>query len=303
MFGIKRKTIAPVLWIDAADSLSRATTRIQDPALREHTVNMITNGYTVLRNLPTAHYCDQAVEDYYRFCREEHAEGRGKKSRIVNLHIYSEAARALLLDPKLMPLLDILFGYEAVLWTSLTFEYGTEQRRHRDSPHFDTRPPGYYFGVWTALEDISADSGPLEFIPGGHKIPAGIDVRAMAKEYLRSKDPLEAVNYDHLLEVFSQDMDDQCAAAGLNPRSVQLNKGEKLIWHHWMPHGGSPAVNPELTRRSLVGHYIPKGVPVFHADVFFGVVEPDKNVEHQYDFWGGRKYVSFSRADFQTKYV
>jgi len=287
------------LWLDSKDALRRAKRQIQDPEQRRHTLNIIQDGYTVLRNLPNAALCDKAVADYYKYCDEEHAEARGKKSRIANFHVYSEAALSLLLDPQLMALLDVVFGYEAVLWTSLTFEYGTEQRLHRDSPHFDTRPPGFYFGVWTALEDVSPESGPLSFIPGGHRIPSSFDVKGMAK-FLCSEYPDEPVHYNYLLEAFDRDGEQQCEKAGLKPRSVEMKKGEKLIWHHWMPHGGSRALNPELTRRSIVGHYIPMGVPVFHSDVFFGVVEADPAKKYHYESHGARKYVYQSRADFQT---
>ena len=301
--SVNAATLESPLWLDSKDALSRARSKIRDREQLGHVVNIINDGYTVLRNLPTASLCDRVVEDYYKYCIEEHAEDRDKKSRIVNFHIYSEAARTLLLDPQLMSLLDALFGFEAVLWTSLTFEYGTEQRLHRDSPHFDTRPPGFYFGVWTALEDVSPEAGPLAFIPGGHRIPASFDVKGMTREYLASKDPNAPVDYGYLLERFFGDMDQQCAKAGLERQSVEMKKGEKLIWHHWMPHGGAPALKPELTRRSIVGHYIPMGVTVFHCDVFMGVLEADPALSYQYESSGNRKYVSHGRADFQTKYV
>ena len=291
------------LWLDSPDALDRAKRQIRDPEQLRHVTDIIKDGYTVLRNLPTASLCDQVVEDYYRYCLEQHAEDRGKKSRIVNFHIYSEAARALLLDQQVMALLDVLFGYEAVLWTSLTFEYGTEQRLHRDSPHFDTRPPGFYFGVWTALEDVAPEAGPLAFIPGGHRIPSSFDVKTMAKEYLASKDPNAPVDYGYLLEKFFGDMDLQCEKAGLKRQSIEMKKGERLIWHHWMPHGGAPALNPDLTRKSIVGHYIPMGVTVFQCDVFMGVVEANPALWYRYETYANRKYAAHSRSDFQTKYV
>ena len=293
-------TLESPLWLDAADAVRRAKRQIRDREQRQHAINIINDGYTILRKPANAALCDRIIADYYKYCDEVHAEDRDKKSKLVNFHIYSEAARSLLLDPQRMALLDVLFGYEAVLWTSLTFEYGTEQRLHRDSPHFDTRPPGFYFGVWTALEDISPEAGPLAFIPGGHRLPTSYDIQARTKEYLASKDPEEPIDYEYLLEVFFRDTDQQCEKAGLKAQSVEIKKGETLIWHHWMPHGGSRALNPELTRRSMVGHYIPKGVAVFHCDVFMGVAQADPARTYQYESYGERKYVTFPRADFQT---
>ena len=265
--------------------------------------SLIQSGYAVLRDMPTRGRCDQVVADYYAFCDEQAAHDRGRKSRVVNFHIRSEAARDVLLDHVLMRVLDAAFGVEAVLWTSLTFEYGTEQRIHRDSPFFETRPFGYYVGVWTALEDINPESGPLAFVPGGHRVACTLDLTRLAKEYLAAKPAGEAVNYDGLMRRFFDDMDAQCAAAGLRAESIPMNKGDKLIWHHWLPHGGSPVIVPELTRRSLVGHYIPMHVPVFNVDVFFGMAQPDLDTRHEYHTVAGRSHVVLKQPFFQKSYI
>jgi phytanoyl-CoA dioxygenase PhyH len=295
------ENLDPVLWLDCVDAHGRAQ-RLPE-AVRSHVLEMVTDGYTVLRDLPTRAYCDEVVRDYYRYCEEQKAADRGKKARIVNFHVYSDAAKHVLLDRRLMQLLDVLFGYEAVLWTSLTFEYGTEQRLHRDSPFFDTRPFGYYFGVWTALEDISPDSGPLSFVPRGHRIPASYDLKASARATAARTAPNANLDYGPLLEQFFSDMDAGCAAAGLRPVSVDVRKGDKIIWHHWLPHGGAPAVKAERTRRSLVGHYIPVGVPIYNCDVFFGITQPDLDRRFEYLTCDERKYVNHPRSEFQKAYI
>jgi hypothetical protein len=68
-----------------------------------------------------------------------------------------------------MSLLDFLFARSAGIYTSLLFEYGSQQPIHRDSPFFHTFPINYFFGVWFALEDIHPDSGPLIYVPGGYR--------------------------------------------------------------------------------------------------------------------------------------
>ena len=35
-------------------------------------------------------------------------------------------------------------------------------------------------------------------------------------------------------------------------------KGDILVWHADLAHGGSPVTRPELTRQSLVGHFCPR---------------------------------------------
>lgn len=295
--------VAPRLWLDEPEALSLAAGRIADEWVRRHVGELITDGYTVIRKPATVPLCDEVVADYYRFCDLQDAGRRGKKSRIVNFHVFSDAARKLLLDPFLMRVLDAAFGHEAVLWTSLTFEYGTEQRIHRDSPYFETRPFGYYVGVWTALEDVSPDAGPLAFIPGGHRIPATFDLRQSARDHLRGQADGAPVNYDLLLETFFSDMDRQCESAGLNLTTVEMKKGDKLIWHHWLPHGGAPAASPELTRRSIVGHYIPLNVPIYNVDVFFGIADADPDKTYTYLPEQDRKYIAQPAPFFQTAYI
>ncbi|MEA2145678.1 MAG: hypothetical protein QOG59_1265, partial [Solirubrobacteraceae bacterium] len=51
---------------------------------------------------------------------------------------------------------------------------------------------------------------------------------------------------------------------GLRDRSFLAHKGDVLIWSADLAHGGSPITDPELTRKSLVGHYCPERVePIY----------------------------------------
>jgi hypothetical protein len=288
------------MWIDQDSALSEVETRFTDPALRQNAVDMITRGYTVLRNLPTSGLCDEAVSDYYEFCRLKNATERGPKARIVNFHTYSTAASMLLLDPVLMRFLDGLFGREAVLYTSLTFEYGTEQELHRDSPYFETRPFGFYFGVWTALEDVRPGAGALEVLAGGHRI-AGLDHKALARAQAGGR--AEKQDYDALLARLFEEMRQDCARAGCERKTVPVKKGEKILWHSWMPHGGSAISDPGLTRRSIAAHYIPRGVPVYNVDVFFGIADPDPSKAYSYGQVGSRGFVHQPEPFFQQTYL
>jgi len=48
---------------------------------------------------------------------------------------------------------------------------------------------------------------------------------------------------------------DRCAEAGLEPVPLRCNRGECLIWHHSLLHGGSYPTGDHLTRKSFVVHY------------------------------------------------
>jgi hypothetical protein len=290
------------MWIDAEGALAEVDRRISDPRLRANAREIIAKGYTVLRDLPSAGACDEAVRDYYEFCKLKNANQRGTKARIVNFHSFSSAARTLLLDPVLMSFLDGLFGRQTSLYTSLTFEYGTEQDLHRDSPYFETRPFGHYFGVWTALEDVREGAGALEVMEGGHRVP-GLDYQRMAREMLGQRTELAKEDYDQLLARFFAEMMQSCIAAGCQRQRIRVRAGEKIIWHPWLPHGGSPIADASLTRRSIAAHYVPKDVAVYNVDVFFGVAAPDLNRRYPYGQLQDRSYVLQGDPFFQDSYL
>ena len=71
-------------------------------------------------------------------------------------------------NKKALYLQDFLYGVKTSLYTSLFFSRGTEQRIHIDIPFFWTYPKNRYFGVWTALEDVDMNNGPLRVLERGH---------------------------------------------------------------------------------------------------------------------------------------
>jgi hypothetical protein len=57
----------------------------------------------------------------------------------------------------------------------------------------------------------------------------------------------------------------QCEEQGLATEYFMAKKGDVLIWHADLMHGGAKIDNPAFTRKSLVCHYMPLGVmPTFY---------------------------------------
>lgn len=48
-----------------------------------------------------------------------------------------------------------------------------------------------------------------------------------------------------------------------------LAKGDTLIWHLELPHGGCPIESTSATRASIVFHCLREGVPFFGPERFF----------------------------------
>ena len=135
---------------------------------------------------------------------------------------------------------------------TLNFPNGTTQHFHSDAVHFHSLPHGFMCGVWVALEDISAESGPLVYYPGSHRLPylAARDFGLNQAEVLSESAP----------QKFFEPYWRKCIAADAYPRCLfEARKGDVLVWHANLLHGGSPVRDKSLSRWSQVTHYYFEG--------------------------------------------
>jgi len=252
------------LWIDEPGALQRLDS--VDPSHRDHIRQLIEDGVTVLRRAVSPELCDRATVDFIRYC-DEHPESadfqdeHGLHSRLCNFHFASVPLLAIGLQPEILGFLDSIFEAPAAIATSLFFERGSQQDIHRDSPHFHTNPEGRFFGVWTALQDVSSDNGPLAYYVGGHK--ATVD-------RLEIRDSMPDASPEEMYLEYQARVVAACKQSGLDlVEAIDIGKGDVVIWHPQLPHGGAPVRNPTLSRRSTVFHYLPAGHQMRGGDVFF----------------------------------
>ncbi len=262
------------IWLNEVDALGQVEQRAAgDKQLEAIGTSMINDGFVLLPGVISGEECDAVVRDYGRFIDDlgdevdRHKDASGRLLRVVNFHLTSGAAAKVGSAPQLMRVLDFLFGEDASIYSSLYFEYGSQQPIHRDSPFFETFPRNLFFGVWIALEDISADAGPLMYVPGGHRFDC--DPHAIYdKVAARLPDALPDQLINESLEQYYGDVIRAASDFEMPTRAV-LKKGDVAIWHPQLPHGGSPAVDPGMTRRSMVFHCSPSSRQVYQQDVFF----------------------------------
>lgn len=157
------------------------------------------------------------------------------------------AVRELATHPRVLQLLERLYGRKAWPFQTLNFPTGTQQHYHTDSIHFSSVPERFMCGVWVALEDIGPDQGPLVYYPGSHRWPIytnehiGQCVTAMAQL------PTQQL-YEPMWRALVQ-------AHGVQPEYFHARKGQALIWAANLMHGGARQNDPALTRWSQVTHY------------------------------------------------
>jgi len=141
----------------------------------------------------------------------------------------------------------------AALHLNLTGWVSTERDWHQDNYLNPPEVNGHYAGVWTALDQIQADAGPFEFVPGSHRWPIIRQAKVLELlGYDNGDDPSWPWASERLLTPF---FEREIASTGLKPERFLGAKGDVLIWHSRLVHRGSLPERPNAERRSMIAHY------------------------------------------------
>ena len=178
--------------------------------------------------------------------------------RLLDSHSHNFNFEQLTALPKLHRLVSLILGEPCVATQSLYFPFGSSQSLHRDPWFVVTTPVATLVAAWIALEDISSLSGPLSFVPGSHRIP----YNPLNTGDIVFHDPnvTEESKAEHVSLMKSQMIE-----KGLETKEFIAKKGDILIWHASLVHGGSKVINPTLTRHSYVVHFDAARVHKHHA--------------------------------------
>ncbi|MFM2387802.1 MAG: hypothetical protein RL660_2559 [Bacteroidota bacterium] len=214
------------------------------------------NGYMVLPQYFNEAEVDTINSEVDNLLQMQAAQHRLDERIIFAIH-KSEKIHAISTKQALMNLLGFVLGKPVRLFQSLNFINGSKQLAHSDTIHMTTHPLGYMIAVWIALEDIHADSGPLFYYPGTHKLP-----------YVLKEDYQHGGNYflhgEGDYQKYEQAIAGIIAQNKLAPQTFLAKKGDAFVWHANILHGGSPIVNPALTRKSMVLHFFAEDVICYH---------------------------------------
>lgn len=205
----------------------------------------------------------------------------GPYLKFNDFHSNSLIGKKIMLHQNIVTFLEAVFGDKVIGMQSLLFKYGSQQATHQDFAYVVSEIPSHLAAAWIALEDIHIDSGPLYYYPGSHtvnKFNFGNGIFFNKKSTLNPGD-------------FAKYLDKTCQEAGLQKKTLLIKKGDVLIWHAALAHGGEEIRNPALTRKSFVCHYSsdsaykhhrqsPNTEPVRRtingADVFVNPIMPDQ---------------------------
>ena len=275
-FGLRKSIFAPlgsadfrqmdhsadIPWLDRADAAEQLEKQPQfkrlSPVLQDKIRGFLKNGFLVLENHfpPEATQALNAEVDHLLESGKTGFNYTGRK--IFNLFEQSPLAnQTFFRNPELLDLLSFLLGKTVIPFQSLNFTQGSEQRAHSDSIHMSTEPKGYLIATWIALEDCTMDCGPLVYYPGSHRLPY------VTTEHYDSGNTFFSIGQNS-----NRRYEDKIAAVlEANPFEKQTflaKRGDVLIWHANLLHGGSPITRAGATRKSMVCHYYAEGVICYH---------------------------------------
>lgn len=159
------------------------------------------------------------------------------------------AVKAVALHPEILELLRCLYGREPFAFQTLNFPVGSNQPIHSDATHFHSHPAGFMAGVWVALEDVAEEAGPLVICPGSHRLPyvSAADL-GLTPEQIRAE--------AHPQRLFEPYWHEQIQQGGFQTETFLAKRGDVLIWHANLLHGGAPVLDHQLSRWSQVSHYL-----------------------------------------------
>jgi ectoine hydroxylase-related dioxygenase (phytanoyl-CoA dioxygenase family) len=259
------------LWIDDTDS-DRVLARIEaipDLAMRRQVNKFIRDGFVVLPQAVPASTIDTYLDEYEvaaaspgRLQIEVPMEGgrqafsREKSlrhgSKVLDTGMLLTTGQDLCFAPPVAAFLETVFGEKALAFQTLHFEVGSTQAIHQDTAYVVVdAEPLQLVASWLALEDVQEGSGELTYFIGGHRIREHVYADGTSKHWNAERDghPHHDAHLHHLHA--------EAERRGLEVGRFLPKKGDVLLWHADLPHGGGAVTRPGVTRRSLVTHYCP----------------------------------------------
>lgn len=214
------------------------------------------NGYMILRNFLKPETADQINMEIDKLMEEGTLKFIYGGKLMFAIH-HSEIIRNIGNDKELLDFLSVLLDGQAKLFQSINFINGSQQKTHSDSIHMTTYPLGGLLGVWIALEDVDETNGALHYIPKSHKLPYFLN-----SDYDNEGTALKIGKKSY--RAYETFLEDKVKELGLKKEIFKAKKGDLLIWHANILHGGEPHTDKNRTRKSLVYHFFDENSVCYH---------------------------------------
>src|SRR5665213_144140 len=261
----------PYPWLDHDDALEQIEAKRKAGAINEEEADQCrhwtSDGYVILNRLISDEILDEVWTAYEVAIRqgkillpaEPACDADPYPGRFLNPHKKLPSLCRILKHAPLLDWIRLLMEREPKTLQTIASHKGSQQGIHSDSIHMTTYPLGYLTAAWIAFEDIHPDSGPLVFYPGSHRLPY-----VFSKDVGISESDFKTNGYRPYMERYEPRIQHLLAENGIQPKHFHAKKGDVLIWHANLLHGGSARQNMLLSRKALVVHFFVKGSFVYH---------------------------------------
>ena len=187
------------------------------------------------------------------YCRLREKLGQPGGWRTATPYMHYPEIRDLGCYGPLTDKLKELISQDMGMHLNLTGWVSTERNWHQDDY---LNPPfinSWYTAVWFALDKISADAGPFEYVPGSHKWRALRGQKVL--ERLTPKERTDPSWPKYSERILNPVFEEEIEKRGTKPRRFLADKGDVLIWHGRLAHRGSAAKVPGMQRKAFIAHY------------------------------------------------
>lgn len=250
--------VDPVLLSPSNDEVDLITERFEKlpQSIQDQVSSFSKDGYAIIQRFFSEEQVDAINSDVDRMLASGDVSYK-YQNKIMFAINKSELIKNMGSDKVLMSVLDYLQGEKTSLFQSINFKTGSNQRTHSDAIHMSTFPRGKMIAVWVALENMSLENGPLHYYPGSHNLPYVMneDFGNISSRWWLG--PKEYSDYeDRIEEIIEKNK--------LEKEVFVAKKGDVLIWHANILHGGEKVINLDSTRKSVVFHYYADRCIAFH---------------------------------------
>jgi hypothetical protein len=272
------------LWPDLPNAEDLIDGKLETGRITERQAELLrfwrANGYVILRGAASDALTERAAADLERAyaggfadmlfeCHPVsperipwHPATLEHPAKALDIHYFSPATRELIFCPAVTEFLDLVFESHALASQTLGFLRGSAQEGHQDSAYVPYTIGRAFAASWIALEDVTLGAGELFYYPGSHRFADFLYAGAYKSvhEAMRrtGETSLGAEVGRHVAS-----LEERAAAQGLPKLPFAARRGDALIWHADLVHGGNP-VSRDITRKSVVTHYCPKRLtPLF----------------------------------------